>query len=210
MFLDKLLDNQYRRPSGLVGQFIGRRMAQQHVPENAWTVALLDALPADRILEIGFGPGIAVEALARIVTRGQIAGVDYSRAMVAAASRRNREAIRDGRVALQVGEAARLPFPDGAFDKVYGIHTIYFWPDGPAGLKEMHRVLRPGGTAVLTILPKERWPAAPDGSLGTPECRVYAGAELMELMRATGFSRTRIESDPDPAKASNYAVVGLA
>ena len=210
MIFDKLMDRQYRRPSGLIGRYVGRRMARQHVPENAWTVALLDAQPADRILELGFGPGIAVEALARVVTRGQIAGVDASRAMVAAARRRNRQAIRAGRVSLQYGEAARLPYPDAAFDKAYGIHTIYFWPDAPAGLKEMHRVLRPGGMAVLTILPQERWPASPDGSLGTPECRVYSGAGLMQLMRAAGFSQTRIASDRDPAKASNYSAVGLA
>src|SRR5438477_6922689 len=109
-------------------------MAQQRVPENAWTVALLDAQPADRILEIGFGPGIAIEALARVVTRGHVVGIDYSHAMVAAASRRNGPAIRAGYVALQYGEAARLPFSNAAFDKAYGIHTIYFWPDAPAGL----------------------------------------------------------------------------
>src|SRR5437763_6217631 len=100
MVFDKILDQQYRRPSGLIGRYVGRRMAQQHVPENAWTVALLDAQPADRILEIGFGPGIAIEALARVVTRGHIVGIDYSHAMVAAASRRNGPAIRAGCVAL--------------------------------------------------------------------------------------------------------------
>jgi len=163
------------------------------------------------------------------VTQGRIAGVDYSRAMVAAASRRNRRAIRDGRVELQYGEAAHLPFVDAAFDKAYGIHTIYFWPDAPAGLKELRRVLRPGGQEdsslphrraddvrpsaggllVITILPKERWPAAPDGSLGTPECQVYSGAELAELMGAAGFTQTRVESDADTSKASNYSVVGI-
>jgi SAM-dependent methyltransferase len=128
--------------------------------------------------------------------------------MVAAASRRNRQAIRAGRVELQYGEASHLPFPNAAFDKAYGIHTIYFWPDVPAGLKELRRVLRPGGLLVITILPKERWPAATDGSLGTPECHVFSGGELEELMGAAGFSRTRIESDSDPSKASNYSVVG--
>lgn len=210
MFIDKLLDNQYRCPTGLIGGFVGRQMAKQHVPENTWTVALLDAQPADHILEVGFGPGISIEALSRVVTQGHIAGVDYSRAMLAAASRRNRQAIRAGRVELHHGEAAHLPFPNATFDEAYGIHTIYFWPDAPAGLKELRRVLRPDGLLVLTILPKERWPAAPDGSLGTPECHVYSGAELAELMSAAGFSRSRIASDPDTAKPSSYSVMGWA
>jgi SAM-dependent methyltransferase len=210
MLLDRLLDHQYRRPSGLVGHYIGRRMARQHVPENAWTVALLDPQPADRILEVGFGPGIAIEALACIVTQGRIAGVDYSRAMIAAASRRNRRAIHEGRVELRYGEASHLPFADGTFDKAYGIHTIYFWPEPAAGLKELRRVLRPGGLVVMTILPKERWLAAADGSLGTPDCHVYSGAELATMMGAAGFSRTRTESDGESSRPSNYSVVGTA
>jgi SAM-dependent methyltransferase len=208
MLLDRLLDHQYRRPSGLVGHYIGRRMARQHEPENAWTVALLDPQPADRILEVGFGPGIAIEALACIVTQGRIAGVDYSRAMIAAASRRNRRAIHEGRVELRYGEASHLPFADGTFDKAYGIHTIYFWPEPATGLKELWRALRPGGLMVMTILPKERWLAAADGSLGTPDCMPYSGAEIAQMMQAAGFAQTRIESDRNTGKASNYSVVG--
>jgi len=48
-------------------------MARQHRPENAWTVSLLDAQPADCILEVGFGPGIAIEMLALPLQNGEIA-----------------------------------------------------------------------------------------------------------------------------------------
>ena len=182
-------------------------MARQHRPENAWTVSLLDAQPTDHILEVGFGPGIAIEMLARQVTSGRISGIDYSAAMVAAASRRNRSAIQADRVELRQGEAARLPFADATFDKAYSIHSIYFWPNAMHGLCEIQRVLKPGGRLVVTLLPKERWPAAPDGSVGTPECRVFGGEELARLMREAGFAQTRIEADPQ-GSASNYSVVG--
>src|SRR5688572_25002621 len=101
VMLQRIIDSQYRRPSGLLGRWIGRRMAQQHVPENMWTVSLLEAQPHDRILEIGFGPGLAVEELAPKVTEGLIAGIDFSRVMVAAANTRNAEAVRAGRVKLR-------------------------------------------------------------------------------------------------------------
>jgi ubiquinone/menaquinone biosynthesis C-methylase UbiE len=185
-------------------------MARQHRPENAWTVGLLDAQPADHTLEVGFGPGIAVEMLALVVTSGLVAGVDFSSAMVAAARRRNRAAVHAGRVDLRRGEAASLPFGDARFDKAYSIHSIYFWPKALDGLREIRRVLKPGGKVVVTILPKERWPAAADGSLGTPECKVYSGNELARLMLDAGFARTRIDDDPQRGGASNYSVVGTA
>jgi SAM-dependent methyltransferase len=207
--INNILDAQYRRPSGPIGWWVGRRMAQQHRTENAWTVALLEPQPADNILEVGFGPGIALEMLARQVTSGRISGIDYSAAMVATASRRNRTAIRAGRMELHLSEAAHLPFTAAAFDKVYTIHSIYFWPNAMQSLCEIQRVLKPGGRLVVTILPEECWPAAADGSLGTPECRVFGGEELARLMREAGFAQTRIEADPQQTNASNYSVIGM-
>lgn len=205
--MNSILDAQYRQPSGLIGQWIGRRMARQHRAENAWTVSLLDAQPTDQILEVGFGPGIAVEMLARVSTQGRIVGVDVSAAMVAAATRRNQAAVRAGRVELRQGEAANLPYSDATFDKAYSIHSIYFWPNTMQGLCEIRRVLKRFGKLIVTILPKERWPASPDGTLGTPDCRVFGGDELARLMHEAGFASTAITDDPARGSASNYSIV---
>jgi SAM-dependent methyltransferase len=203
----KYVDRQYRRPSGLVGRWIGSRMARQHRPENLWTVNLLDIQPTDHVLEIGFGPGIAVEEAARRASQGQVAGVDFSRAMVAAARRRNAEAVRAGRVDLRHGDAAHLPFADASFNKGYGIHSIYFWPEPLAALREACRVLEPSGTFILTVLPKAKWdPENPDAA-GTPECRPYSGDELAALLVQAGFSSPRIEADSHPECPSNYSVI---
>jgi len=183
-------------------------MARQHRPENAWTVSLLDAQPADQILEVGFGPGIAIEMLAHVITQGRIIGVDASVAMVATASGRNCAALRAGRVELRQGEAANLRFSDATFDKAYSIHSIYFWPNVMNGLREIRRVLKPGGRLVITILPKERWPVSRDGTLGTSDCRVFGGDELAQVMREAGFAATQVVDDPQRGSASNYAVVG--
>ncbi|MFN8448275.1 MAG: class I SAM-dependent methyltransferase [Anaerolineae bacterium] len=120
----KYIDGQYRQPTGLIGRWIGSRMAQQHRPENQWTVNLLDVQPIDHILEVGFGPGIAIHEVAR--RAAFVGGVDFSRAMLTSASKRNASAIREGMVDLRLGDAARLPFADASFDKAYSIHSIYF------------------------------------------------------------------------------------
>ena len=128
-FLDRYLSRQYRRPSGIVGRYIGGLMVKQHAPENLWTLQVLQAQPGDCILEIGFGGGYAIQQLAQRVTQGRLSGIDFSPAMVAAARRRNAAAVAAGRVDLRHGDAARLPFGEGEFDKAYSIHSVYFWPD---------------------------------------------------------------------------------
>jgi ubiquinone/menaquinone biosynthesis C-methylase UbiE len=207
-FVARFIDGQFRRPSGLLGRRIGAGMARDHRPENLWTVACLDPRPTDHILEIGFGPGVAVALLAERLTAGHVAGIDFSRTMVGAARRRNAAAVRAGRVDLRHGDAAALPVADAAFDKVFGIHTLYFWPRPAAVLLEAARVLKPGGQIVLTILPREKWnPNNPEAPVGTPECRPYTAAEVVALFSEAGFVAPRIHADPDPRHPSSCCVL---
>lgn len=208
--LQRILDDQYRRPTGLLGRYIGAQMARDHRPENLWTVANLHAAPTDEILEIGCGAGVALQALAAQVTTGRVVGLDVSPTMVAAARRRNAQAIRAGRVALHCGDAAALPFAAAAFDKAFSIHSIYFWPRPQAALRAIARVLRPGGTLLLTVLPKERWNAAdPDQPVGTPTCTPYSGADLLALLGEAGFGQSHLLDAGDPACPSCFAAVGI-
>jgi SAM-dependent methyltransferase len=93
--------SQFHRPRGLVGRLGGWEMAlrSSNRKRNAWAVALMEVQPSDRVLEIGFGPGIAVREIARRATRGEVVGIDHSAVMPAQAARRNAAAIREGRVA---------------------------------------------------------------------------------------------------------------
>ncbi len=200
------IDEHYRQPSGFVGQIIGNSMAQQHVPENDWTVSLLNVQPSDVILEVGFGPGIAIQRVAALATQGHVAGVDFSRTMVAAASKRNQQAIKAGRVNLLYGDAAHLPFASQSFDKVFSIHSLYFWPDTQHVLREIFRVLKPGSMLALTILPKEKWPnEGADATL----CTVYSGDELATLLTEIGFVRIHIERPPDTLSVREICVLGM-
>ena len=202
---ENYIDGQFRRPSGIVGRMIGNRMAQQHVPENEWTVSLLSIQPTDHILEIGFGPGTTLQRLIALAPEGYIAGIDFSGTMVQVAKKRNATAIQVGRVSLSYGEAANLPYSENSFDKALSIHCLYFWPDPLQVLREILCVLKPGGKLVLTLLPKEKWPG--DG-MGTPDCRVYRGEEIVKLLVEAGFSKAQIVPTPKNASFRELAVVG--
>ena len=72
---------------------------------NREAIAALEIAPTDVVLEIGFGPGCAIEALAAMTPKGKVFGVDPSEEMLTSASRRNRGAIGEGRVRLMKGRA---------------------------------------------------------------------------------------------------------
>ena len=203
---DTYISGQFRRPTGVVGRIIGGRMAQQHEPENEWTVALLSVQPTDHILEIGFGPGTTIQRLAALASEGQVAGIDFSHTMVRVARKRNAAAIKAGRVNLTYGNATNLPYSENSFDKALSIHALYFWPDALHVLQEIHCVLKPGGMLVLTLLPREKWPG--DG-MGTPDCRVYSANDVEKLMLGAGFSSTSIEPTPKNAQFRELAVLGV-
>lgn len=202
------IDSQYRKPRGLIGWWIGRQMMKQHLPENVWTIETLELQPTDSVLEVGFGPGLAIREAARLVERGRVSGIDFSAAMVSMAKRLNADAVRKGRVELRRSDAHSLPYADAAFDKAYSIHSIYFWQSPLEGLREIHRVLKSGGVVAMTILPKERFKVDNPDALNTPTFRAFSGAELSAMLTQVGFAETWIADDPAGVCPSNYTVLG--
>jgi ubiquinone/menaquinone biosynthesis C-methylase UbiE len=152
--------------------------------ENDAALERLDLKPTDRVLEVGFGPGRALERVAGMVTTGSVAGVEVSEEMIRMASRRCERFIQEGRVELRLGTAERLPFEDASFDKVYSVHTLYFWERPAEVVAELRRVLKPGGLLVLCF--------RPSGDAGTEDFpstvyRFYTDAEVTRLLRGGGF-----------------------
>jgi SAM-dependent methyltransferase len=156
------LDQQHRYPTGLIGQLIAGRMLRQHAPETEWSVALLNLLPTDRVLEIGFGAGRGLELALQQARLGCVSGVDLSPTMIRTAARRNRIAVERGQLTLLLGDIASLPFGEQRFTKLFSIHTFYFWPEPRTVCKQLIRLLASGGRLVSTFatarkLPNGEW-----------------------------------------------------
>ena len=114
-----------------------------------WIVRPLEVQPNDKVLELGFGPGVGIDLLARAASDGYVFGVDPSKEMLEQASARNAEAIKSGHVDLRLGLAESMPFADNSFDKAMAINSLQMWPDAIAGLRELRRVMKPGGTVAF-------------------------------------------------------------
>jgi ubiquinone/menaquinone biosynthesis C-methylase UbiE len=192
--------SQFARPRGLGGRLAGWLMARKNAAMNAACVAWLAPAPADRVLEIGFGHGRTLSWIAERAPSGFVAGVDPSPEMLRMAARRNRAALMDGRVALALGSAEALPFPDAHFDKLLAANCVQFW-DLPRALAEAHRVLRPGGTLLLGIRMRE----AEQGRFASPGFSEAQVEALREPLARAGFAAVRSER----RRAGGREVLGL-
>jgi ubiquinone/menaquinone biosynthesis C-methylase UbiE len=98
---------------------------------------------------VGCGGGRTIGKLAAIVTEGKVYGVDYSEQSIAVSKKTNAKRIDLGRVQLQQASVSQLPFRNGMFDLVTAVETHFWWPDLASDIREVFRVIRPGGTVIL-------------------------------------------------------------
>jgi cyclopropane fatty-acyl-phospholipid synthase-like methyltransferase len=175
------LVEQFRLPRGLLGRLAGQVMARRpsNLERSRRTLDLLGIEPEDRVLEIGFGPGVALAWAAERASRGRVVGVDHSVLMLRQAARRNAAAIASGRVELRLAAAEALPAFDAPFDKAYAVNVSMFWGDPVATLSRVAAALAPGGRLALTFQPRRRG--------ATDEDARRAGERLAESLAAAGF-----------------------
>jgi ubiquinone/menaquinone biosynthesis C-methylase UbiE len=147
---------------------------------RTWVTDRLEIRPDDTVLEVGFGPGVVIQRLAKLAVAGHVAGIDQSREMVQQARARNATAVQEGRVELRHGSVASLPFDDNSFDKALAINSMQYWPQAVTGLREMQRVMKAGGRVALGFTPYSGQP----------------NKGLTEALTAAGFTQAHVvESD---------------
>ncbi|MGZ8336634.1 MAG: class I SAM-dependent methyltransferase [Allosphingosinicella sp.] len=179
------LARQFSRPSGWLARLIiapwlnriGRAM-------NRLVLAELRVGADDDVLEVGFGGGGLLRMLLA-VTAGRITGVDVSEDMVERARRQFR---REPRVSLHAGSVEQLPLADASVDRACSVNNLYFWPDPEGGMRELARVIRPGGVLAIAFEPPEelrKWAGHRFGF------RLFEPAEVGRLMGQAGFDRIR-------------------
>jgi ubiquinone/menaquinone biosynthesis C-methylase UbiE len=164
---------------------------------TARTVAITPVRAHARVLDVGCGTGVLLDALARAPVPLRLSGVDLTPRMLAAAGRR-----LAGAAELAVGDAARLPFEDDVFDVVVSSSVLHELPRPGEGLDECARVLAPGGTLVVTD-----WRADDPGTRSYVRAlsavglrkRPLAAGELLGGLRDRGLR---------PGRASTYRVDG--
>jgi SAM-dependent methyltransferase len=136
-------------PSGRLGSVGARVMPRLVGPFYAMMAGQLELLPDDDLLDVGCGSARMLADQASHVRF--VAGLDASEIQVRMARERLAERIAAGTAEIVRGDAMELPWEDGRFSAINGLNCLKFVPDPGKALREMARVLRPGGRAVLTF-----------------------------------------------------------
>jgi ubiquinone/menaquinone biosynthesis C-methylase UbiE len=206
----RMFATQLGNPRGLPGKLIGRMiLTRGNASINRWIVQLLTIQLSDHILEVGCGPGLAIQGFAAHATQGLVAGIDASPLMVQEARKRNATAIETGRVEIQQGDASMLPYPDASFDTVAATHVIYFWSDVRATLQELRRVLRPGGTLAIGFQIKEYMPLVAQEGFAQTGATLYPTTEdVATLLAASGFTHIQVEMQGASSSPSGFCALG--
>src|SRR5215831_15159154 len=142
-----------RRPSAFWSFVVGWLRPRRNRQLIEWTISVLDLQPTDRVLEIGSGSGLGLQLAATCCTIGLVAGVDSDPAMVRRSRKHNALNMTYGRVFIREGSVSNLPYPDASFDKVFSINSVQTWASQLGDLKEVRRVLKPGGRLFIVRQP---------------------------------------------------------
>jgi len=177
-------------PRGLAGRITFIFMNRGHKSIYQTMAQVLQLQPEDDLLEVACGNGYFLRKYASHVH--SVAGLDLSELAVKMATKRNKDRVAAGTAEFVQGEASQLPWKDSKFSVATAMGGFPMLPKPSDSLKEMYRVLRPGGRAVVCI----EWNAE-DGKDHSKEIKNYGmwfwtEDDVRAMLKEVGFSEVSI------------------
>jgi SAM-dependent methyltransferase len=190
---------QCRKPTGWLGRMMVRGMNMGHAKLTDWGLGHISIRQNDTILDVGCGGGGTIRKLARIAAQGQVHGIDYSEESVRISTKTNRKSIEAGRVEIRHGSVSSIPYPDDRFDLVTAIESHYFWPDLVNDMKEVLRVLKPGGVLLMMggAYQGGKYDKRNQQLVELGNMAYYSVDEFDRLFRTAGFAEVQVFEDFD-------------
>ncbi len=187
----KFLAQQASKPSGLFGRYIvGPMLIRANRAINKLVQHSLSLKNTDHVLEIGYGPGHLIKQIAEETVEGKVIGLDYSPTMYNQACSVNAKGLMSGHVELHIGDCLTMPFADATFDKVCCVNVIYFWSSPVDNLREIYRVMKPGGRFVLGFRSAKQLSQL---NLSSDIFTLYSPKEIQHILLEAGFNNAGIE-----------------
>ncbi|MGN1112661.1 MAG: class I SAM-dependent methyltransferase, partial [Acutalibacteraceae bacterium] len=168
-----------RKPGGFWGSLMIKKMNAGHFEMTKWALSKLTLPENGVVADLGCGGGRCIKLLSQMCN-ARICGIDYSPLCVKKASRKNRRAIKNGRVAIFEASVDALPFENNSIDCAVAVESIYFWNNPDKAFSEIKRVLKPNGSLnIICEMVKND-----DGS--------GAHTEVAELLKLNYYSKSEI------------------
>lgn len=187
----KQLSNQLKKPTGAAGIEVAEALNESNwgLYDLAFETMTFEA--GNDILEIGFGNGKHFSEYFRAEPDLRLTGVDFSTDMCAEAKSRNAELIKEGKLSIHCSETSSLPFRDQSFDLAVALNVIYFLDPPEIHLKEIQRVLKPGGLFLIGYRPRH---SVEHLEFTKQNFILYEADELGHLLEKNGFELVREET----------------
>jgi SAM-dependent methyltransferase len=181
----------------------GASMEKGHRPIGEQAIELMNIPSNARVLDVGCGSGWATRLMAEKAKAGRVVGIDIADEMITIAGETSAQVAN---VKFRVASAEKLPFKDGEFSHAFSMESLYYYADVLVALKEIKRVLEPGGLFVTVIdlyeenLPSHQW----IDQLKVP-VHLLSIQEYRSLLEPAGFVNVRDQRlyDPNPVP-ENY------
>ncbi len=169
---------------------------------NEITLNNLDVTAGDSILEVGIGGGYLVGRMIPLLSDGYLVGIDNAPMLIRRAQKKFNRQIDEGAVSIQCADVRKLPFPDGAFNKVCSVNSFFYWKDTAAGFNEISRVLQVSGRLVLTFTAAE----CLRDRFCFDENHIFDPKEISGLLEHLGFHHVRCATHADQVRQFHCCV----
>ena len=185
-----------RKPQGEEGAQMLLRMNDSHGAVTQWALGHLALAPDDHVLDIGCGGGATLACLSARLPAGHLTGGDYSDVSVALSRQTNAADVASGKLEVLEASVEALPFGADTFHKIVTVESFYFWPNPLENLKEVRRVLRPGGVFLLVadIYQKEGLSPETLENIARYQLLNPTPEEFAAMFRQAGFAESRIHT----------------
>ena len=177
--------SQFKKPTGLFGIFTSNVMVKSNNSKYDKLIKDLDIQPGDKLLEIGYGPGIGINMIAETCSTCTIHGIDFSPLMYKRASKYNKSFIDKGNMLLQYGDFLSTTIVSNDYDKIFCLNVVYFWDELKEPFEKVLSLLKKGGAFHIymadrsTLMEKK----APDSVFNK-----YSIEQIVEALKLVGFA----------------------
>lgn len=175
----------------------GEGMEKDHLPITLPMLERMRPAATDNVLDVGCGAGWLSRRMSRLVPEGRVVGMDISDEMIRVA---RRNGLDHDNVLYVTGEAGEIPWEPGFFHHAVSVESSYYWPNPAAGMKEIYRVLRDGGSAwILINYYRDNAHCHQWGPLLAVTTHLLSAGEWAGLFREAGFGEVGTERIVDPS-----------
>ncbi len=179
----KFIALQFKKPTGLFGVFSSNVMIKGNKNKYDRLIKDLALQPHDRLLEIGYGPGIGIGTIADTCGTCTIHGIDFSPLMYKRASKYNKPHIDKGMMELQYGDFLKMSHINNDYDKIFCLNVVYFWNELKEPFEKVLSLLKKGGAFHIFMADRSMLEKAPDSVFNK-----YSIQQIVETLKLAGFT----------------------